>query len=183
MKRLYLIRHALPEFPGNVHRCIGSTDLPLGQTGLAQAADMAQRLPPVTAVFSSPLLRSVQTAQAISPDIALLEGLRELDYGAWDGLSFSEIRRRYPELYAARGSAPNLPPPGAEPEEQGLARFRAALEAAAQNSPGDFAAVTHAGITAVFLQAIAAGRRKPEYCEIIPLIWENSRFYPQEESI
>ena len=65
MKRVYLIRHGLPDFPGGERMCLGSTDLPLAPEGLAQAEQMAVALPPVTAVFSSPLNRAVQTARAI----------------------------------------------------------------------------------------------------------------------
>lgn len=176
MKRVLLIRHALPEFPDGQRRCLGSTDIPLGEAGLAQARDMAASLPPVSAVFSSPLTRAVQTAQAIRRDITVLEGLRELDYGQWDGLTFSEIRRLYPALYAARADDPTLPPPGAEPKEDGLARFSAAMAEAAARSPGDFAVVAHGGILEVFLQSVTGRRYKPRYCEVIPLFWHQSEF-------
>ena len=58
MKRMYLIRHALPDFPGGQRRCLGITDIPLGTEGMAHAEAMAAALPPVTAVFSSPLTRA-----------------------------------------------------------------------------------------------------------------------------
>lgn len=54
MKKVYLIRHALPDFPGGKSMCIGMTDIPLGEQGFSQSAKMAAHLPPVTAVFSSP---------------------------------------------------------------------------------------------------------------------------------
>ena len=66
MKNVYLIRHALPDFPGGKGMCIGTTDIPLGENGYAQAVEMAKTLPPVTEVFSSPLSRAVQTANAIA---------------------------------------------------------------------------------------------------------------------
>ncbi|MGN1016917.1 MAG: histidine phosphatase family protein [Faecousia sp.] len=172
MKRVYLIRHGLPDFPGGQRMCLGTTDLPLAPEGLAQAKAMAAALPPVTAVFSSPLTRAVQTAQAILPEITVLEGLRELDYGQWDGLTFSQIRQRYPELYAARASNLSLQPPGAEMKEAGLARFSAAMDEAAMRSPGDFAVVAHGGIIALFLQHITGTWYKPRYCESIPLSWD-----------
>ena len=78
MKRVYLIRHGLPAFPLGKRMCIGTTDLPMGEAGLAQAQEMAQKLPPVTAVFSSPLKRAVQTAQAVGLPVTVLEGLREM---------------------------------------------------------------------------------------------------------
>lgn len=181
MKQVYLIRHGLPDFPKGQRMCLGTTDLPMGAEGLAQAAEMAEKLPPVTAVFSSPLTRAVQTAQAISLPVTILEDLRELHAGQWDGLTFAQIRVRYPELYAARGLDPTLPLPGAEDHAAGLARFRSAMEKAALQSPGDFAVVAHGGIIAQFLQAVSGVWRKPDYAEIIPLIWENGHFLLQEE--
>ena len=53
MKTVYLIRHGLPDFPGGKKMCIGTTDIPMGEAGLAQAAQMAKKLPPVTAVLRS----------------------------------------------------------------------------------------------------------------------------------
>jgi len=176
MKKVYLIRHGLPDFPGGKGMCIGTTDIPMGEAGLAQASEMAKILPPVTAVFSSPLTRAVQTAQAIGLPITILDDLREMYAGEWDGLTFDEIRQRYPELYAARFHDLTIPLPGAEDHAEGLSRFKEAMEEAALQSPGDFAVVAHGGIIAQFLQDISGVWKKPDYTEIIPLIWENGRF-------
>lgn len=175
MKRVYLIRHGLPDFPGGKRMCLGATDIPLGEAGLQQAREMAAKLPPVTAVFSSPLTRAVQTAQAIGAP-TILNDLRELHAGEWDGLTFDEIRVRYPDLYEARGQDPTIPLPGAEDDATGLARFRSAMETAAELAPGDFAVVAHGGIISRFL-----GCRKPDYCEIISLFWKNGTFTTQED--
>ena len=183
MKRVYLIRHGLPEFPEGQRQCIGSTDLPLSLEGTAQAVDMARSLPPVTAVFSSPLTRAVQTARAIRPDFTVLHGLRELDYGRWEGLTFPEIRENYPVLYAARGNDFSIQPPGAENCEEGLARFSAAMAEAARQSPGDLAVVAHGGIIALFLESVTGRWYKPRYCEIVSLRWENGGLFQQEESL
>ena len=182
MKKVYLIRHGLPDFPDGKKMCIGTTDIPMGETGLAQAAQMARMLPPVTAVFSSPLTRAVQTAQAIGMPVAVLDGLREMYAGEWDGLTFEQIRQRYPKLYAARAHDLTIPLPGAEDHEKGLARFKGAMEEAAKQSPGDFAVVAHGGIIAQFLQDISGVWKKPDYAEMISLTWENGRFELQEET-
>lgn len=182
MKQVYLIRHGLPDFPGGQRQCIGSTDLPLSAEGRTQAAEMAQALGPVAAVFTSPLARAVQTAQVIRSEPIILDGLRELDYGVWEGLTFSQIRLRYPALYAARGDDPTLLPPGAESSCCGLARFSAAMEEAARRSPGDFAVVAHGGVIALFLEHVTGRWNKPGYCEIKKLQWDHSRFIQQEDS-
>lgn len=183
MKKVYLIRHGLPDFPGGKRMCLGSTDIPLGVVGFAQAEETAKHLPPVTAVFSSPLTRAIQTAQPIGLPVTVIDDLRELDAGEWDGLTFEEIRARYPELYAARGMDPTLPLPGAEADEAGLTRFAAAMTAAAQAAPGDFAVVAHGGIISLFLQSIGCGRYKPGYAEVVSLTWEHNTFYMQEVSL
>ena len=181
MKKVYLIRHGLPDFPGGKSMCIGTTDVPMGEKGLQQAAEMAKALPPVTAVFSSPLTRAMQTAQAIGMPIIILEDLREMHAGEWDGLTFEEIRQRYPELYAARAKDLTIPLPGSESYEDGIARFSAAMNAAAETASGDFAVVAHGGIIAQFLQDIGGTWRKPDYAEIVSLIWENGYFELQGE--
>lgn len=183
MKRAYLIRHALPDFPDGQRRCLGRTDIPLGDAGMAQAEAMAASLPTVTAVFSSPLTRAVQTAVKIDRNVIAMAGLRELDYGQWDGLTFTEIRRRFPELYAAREHDKSLLPPGAEPPEQALARFSETMEEIAWVSTGDFAVVAHGGVMELFLQTIIGRQYKPRYCEVISLRWESGKFMQSEESL
>lgn len=176
MKTVYLIRHGLPNFPGGKGMCIGSTDIPMGEKGLAQAAEMAALLPEVTAVYSSPLARAVQTAQAIGLPVHILPDLREMDAGAWDGLTFDQIRLRFPELYEARTKDLTLPLPGGEDPQVGLARFSAAMAQAAREAPGDFAVVAHGGIIARFLEHISGSWYKPDYTEVVCLQWSQGRF-------
>lgn len=176
MKKVYLIRHALPAFPAGSKMCIGITDIPLGHPGMEQAKAMAANLPSVSAVYSSPLRRAIQTAQAIGMPVQILSGLREIYAGEWDGLTFAQIRQRYPELYAARGLDQTILPPGSEDVEAALVRFRADLERAAAEAPGDFAVVAHGGIIAKFMQSLTGVWKKPDYAQVIPLLWCADRF-------
>ena len=102
------------------------------------------------------MLRCRQTAEAMAGDlpVGLVPGLEELDCGLWDGLSFDEIRARYPEEYARRGLDPALPPPGGEPPEHAAARGLAALYALAARTQGDLAVVAHAGLNRAVLCAL-----------------------------
>ena len=136
MKRAYLIRHALPDFPDGQRRCLGRTDIPLGDAGMAQAEAMAASLPTVTAVFSSPLTRAVQTAVKIDRNVIAMAGLRELDYGQWDGLTFTEIRRRFPELYAAREHDKSLLPPARNRRSRRLPVFPKPWKKLPGSAPG-----------------------------------------------
>jgi broad specificity phosphatase PhoE len=176
MKKVYLIRHALPDFPDGKRMCIGTTDIPLGEKGRIQAAEMAKKLAAVTAVFSSPLSRAVQTAQAIGLCVTILPDLREMYAGEWDGLTFEQIRKRYPALYAARATDLTIPLPGAERHEDGVVRFSAAMKTAAQRASGDFAVVAHGGIIGQFLQSISGSWYKPDYTEIVTLTYQNGIF-------
>ena len=178
MKNIYLIRHGQPNFPEGKGMCIGTTDLPLSGTGFQQAEKAAKSLPPVAAVFSSPLTRAVQTAQAIGQPVTIVEDLREMHAGEWDGLTFEEIRQRYPDLYAARGIDSTLPLPGGEDHDAALARFSAAMEQIAPTAPGDFAVVAHGGVIAQFLQQVTGTWYKPDYAEVVPLVWDGVRFTP-----
>ena len=112
--------------------------------------------------------------------VTVLDGLREMYAGEWDGLTFEEIRQRYPELYAARASDLTIPLPGAEDHEEGLHRFAAAMEKAANLAPGDFAVVAHGGIIAQFLQHITGTWYKPGYTEVVTLFWKDGTFDAKE---
>ena len=181
MKHVYLIRHALPNFPGGKGMCIGTTDIPLGEASFQQATQMAVSLPPVTTVFSSPLSRAVQTAYAIGLPVTVVDDLREMYAGEWDGLTFEEIRQRYPELYAARAKDLTIPLPGAEDPKEALVRFTAALQHCAVTAPGDLAVVGHGGIIARFLQELTGTWYKPDYVQVIHLVWDKDEFCLQEE--
>jgi len=157
MRKIYLIRHAHPDFPLNAHVCLGRTDTPLGPLGRMQARLLAERLRGVelTAVFSSPLRRCRETAAALGREIVIIDALAEQDMGVWDGLDFDEIRLRWPELYARRAIDPALAPPGAEGMEAVRQRVMPALYDCLEHSRGDIAVVAHAFV----IQAILAQLR------------------------
>lgn len=78
---------------GNLRRAyIGRTDEPLCEEGRA-AAQHAGSLPQVQRVYVSPLLRARQTAQICFPNArqTLVEGLREMDFGEFEGRSAQEM--------------------------------------------------------------------------------------------
>ncbi len=156
-RHIYLIRHGKPEFPGGVLRCIGSTDLPLSREGERQAQRLGAYFEdiPLTAVYTSTLARAVRTAKAAvrgKLPVIRSEALRELDCGLWEGLTFEEIRARYPELYEKRRTNPErYPPERGERFDEGLARFRAGVEQALRESTGDIAVVAHASVNRLLL--------------------------------
>lgn len=95
-----LIRHG--ETDANVEgRWHGRTDGPLTANGLRQGADLARRFNGITKVFASPLERTRRTAEAFAEpfdlEVGLADGLVEIDFGKWEGLTSSEIGEIFPE--------------------------------------------------------------------------------------
>ncbi|MFE1775186.1 bifunctional RNase H/acid phosphatase [Streptomyces sp. NPDC059008] len=100
----------------------GGADPELSAAGRRQAEAVAAALAArgtVQAVVSSPLRRCRETAQAVADrlgqEVRVEEGLRETDFGAWEGLTFGEVRERFPDdLDAWLGSSKAAPTGGGE---------------------------------------------------------------------
>ncbi|MFI5617483.1 bifunctional RNase H/acid phosphatase [Streptomyces sp. NPDC051567] len=97
----------------------GGTDPELSPAGLRQAAAVAEALAArgtVQSVISSPLRRCRETAQAVADrlglDVTVEKGLREVDFGAWEGLTFAEVQERFPEDLQAWLASPKAAPTG-----------------------------------------------------------------------
>ena len=102
---MYLIRHGQTA-ASRENRFSGSSDPPLTEVGEAMAAAFAQAYAPLgwDAIYTSPMLRTRQTADALcaltgaAPIVE--EGLREIDYGQWEGLPVEDVQARWPAEYA-----------------------------------------------------------------------------------
>jgi probable phosphoglycerate mutase len=99
----------------------GGSDPELSTTGRRQAAAVAEALAArgtVQAVVCSPLLRCRQTAEAVAGrlglEVRIDEGIRETSFGDWDGLTFAEVRERWPEELDAWLDSTRVAPPGGE---------------------------------------------------------------------
>src|SRR5260370_38728619 len=104
--RLLLARHALTDW-NSKGRYQGQQDIALGATGREQAALLAKRLAAerIDDIRTSDLGRARETASAVSATRGLALNadprLRELPFGAWEGLTPPEVKQRYPEALAA----------------------------------------------------------------------------------
>jgi probable phosphoglycerate mutase len=135
MTRIILIRHGHVEGI-DPPRFRGRMDLALTPTGEAQAvltgATIAARWNPA-AIWASPLGRSRQTASAIAAacgglEVGVLEGLNDLDYGAWQGKTHEEARAASPALFDRWREAPEwVRFPGGESLQDLAARAADAL--------------------------------------------------------
>lgn len=138
--------------PGNEKRCYSSTEYPLSARGEKQARQLrswAQERG-ISLIAASPSERCVKTAELMSDgkiEIITDEALREVSVGRWEGLSFAEIRERWPELYEARGeNMSSVAPPGGESFLRASERFDDALKSIMESNDGNIAIVSHSGV-------------------------------------
>lgn len=132
--QLYLVRHGQTDWNLN-HRFQGQTDVPLNKTGEDQVQKIAQRLSKIKidAIYSSDLKRTVQTADIIAShhkvNCTTDPRWRELSFGAWEGLTYDEIKAREPELLEKWRTDPlNAAAPKGETLQQLATRVDSALD-------------------------------------------------------
>lgn len=128
MRRLYWLRHG----PTHQQAFTGWRDVPADLSDRAQIARTAALLPADALVVASDLQRASATAAAIMGARTRLPdqpGLREFDFGAWDGLHFTTVAERHPDLSRAYWEAPgDLAPPGGESWNTAAARIETTLQ-------------------------------------------------------
>lgn len=176
MRRIYLVRHGLPEKSTSEKVYIGVTGLPLSMSGSEEARQLGryflQRLPATVTVriLTSPLQRCRQTAEEIQrvlsdggiklPEPLVVEALHEIDLGEWEGKSVREIMERFPEAYEARGRAlGTYHTPGGESFLEAGVRFQNAIEACLPDMDESeiLLVVAHAGVIRAYL-SLRTGR-------------------------
>jgi broad specificity phosphatase PhoE len=162
---IILVRHGQTEWnigAGTGERFRGRVDLPLDDTGLAQARALAERLADqsIVAVYSSPLKRAVETARPIAQQLGLpvqpLPGIIDINYGDWQGLSHTEVAKVYPDLYRCWLEKPHrVKFPSGESLRQVRLRAMAALkEVAARHDDRIVLLVAHQVVNKVLVCAM-----------------------------
>jgi broad specificity phosphatase PhoE len=134
MPRLYCVRHGQTDWNAE-GRYQGRADRTLDIIGRMQAQAIGLRLGriPVDRIYASDLTRAMTTARAIASihglEIIPEPRLREIDFGAWEGLTSVEVRARFPESAERRASdADGSGPEGGESASQVRTRVRAVLD-------------------------------------------------------
>ncbi|WP_211125958.1 bifunctional RNase H/acid phosphatase [Streptomyces yatensis] len=115
-----LLRHGeTPLTPEKRFSGSGGTDPGLSDVGRHQAERVAAALAArgtIQAIVTSPLRRCRETADAVARrlglDVRVEEGLRETDFGAWEGLTFAEVKERYPDDLEAWLASSKVAPTG-----------------------------------------------------------------------
>ena len=181
--KLHLIRHGLTS--GNLQGLyIGSgTDIPLCDEGRAQLAELKERFeyPQVDTVFSSPLMRAVETANILFPNAThqfSVHDLREAGFGVFENHPVKELVKNEDfKKWITPGSG--FVPEGAEPTEQFHARCSETLlklfEYMIRMDVTEAACVTHGGVIMSMLSQRALPSRHPEQWMATPAAATPSR--------
>lgn len=117
---LVLVRHGVTDhtarklFSGG----LGSANPPLNDEGRAQVRATGEWLSPlrdqIDALVASPVRRTHESAEILGEllghDVEFEEGIAEMEFGAWDGLTFADVQRQFPdELSAWLGNLEHAP--------------------------------------------------------------------------
>ena len=148
--RVFLIRHGATVLSAE-DRFAGSTDVALSDTGRNQARCLAHRLADdkLTAIYASPLRRTMETARIIAEPHRLApvprDALREIDHGRWEGLRRADVETQFKDEYAAWEEDPStFAPTGGESGISVLARALPVVrEIVLQHAGENVAIVSH----------------------------------------
>ncbi len=161
MTRVYLVRHGTTDWnKEEIFR--GRADCQLNETGHAEARALAEYFThiPLQAIYSSPLSRARETAQAIGAAKGLqlisAPAFVDIDFGAWQGLPLREVREKYSDLYRLWRERPQaITFPGGENLAQVRARAWEGLQRVVQENPEKTALIiSHRVVTKILLCAV-----------------------------
>lgn len=155
MTRFFLVRHGETEW-NKIRRIQGVSDIPLNDTGRAQAASLGNILAAHTfdLIVSSPLSRALETATIIAgrlgmPQPLIIPDLIERNYGEAEGSNGRDLDSRYP---------PGTEVPGRESREAVTERAIRVLQDLAITHPeADILAVAHGGVIRSVVEYAAPG--------------------------
>jgi alpha-ribazole phosphatase len=158
--KIFLMRHAEPETRGVF---LGALDVALREPVVG--------VPPWKGrVVASPLRRALDTARITGGSVEVWEDLREIHYGPWEGLSWSQIEQRFPAEAAAKlADWKGFRLPGAEDWDAFVARIGGAF-ARLSKERGEVLVVAHLGVNSM-LHELATGMPalefRQDYCEMV----------------
>lgn len=159
---LYLLRHGQTESSERHLFCGARTEVELTPDGaaMAEAFAAAYRDRGFDGVYCSPQRRARSTAaplaRALGREPEVLDDLREIDYGAWEGLTVEETDRRFHDAYVAWGADPAWNPPtgGETAIALGTRALRAVETVRRRHAGGEVLLVSHKATIRVLLCAL-----------------------------
>lgn len=145
--RIFLIRHGATVLSAE-DRFAGATDVELSQEGHHQAQALSVRLADtaISAIYCSPMRRTVATAERIAKPHSIVpnrrDGLREIDHGRWEGLTRREVEAQFEGEYAAWEEDPfTFAPAGGESGLSVMSRALPVIREIVSDHPGEKVAV------------------------------------------
>src|SRR5262249_47766562 len=118
--RVFMVRHGATVLSAE-DQFAGVTDVELSNEGREQARRLAERLSrkKITAVYASPLGRTIETARILAAPHHLhvqpCDGFREISHGHWEGMTPCEVEQKFPKELAEWEEDPyTFAPPGGE---------------------------------------------------------------------
>jgi len=151
--RLVLVRHAPT---AATERGAFGADEPITGAGRSAAQALSRHLPAPAIVFSSPLLRARQTAEAAGRRAELDPALAECRFGDWEGLTFAQLQQQEPERLRDWLRDPQAAPPGGESLTAFAGRVAHWLSRTVANATDTMIAFTHGGVVKAAVVAALA---------------------------
>lgn len=159
-RNIFLVRHCKPEFKDGIHICIGKKDIPLSNEGIGHAKQLADYFlnMNINRIYSSHLKRAKKTAEIIAGSrlgVCIKDDFSEIDIGKWDGLTFEQVKLRYPEEYEKRGKDfENYVVEGGESMAMCRERAIKELHKSIDESEGNILIVSHAGVIRTIISSL-----------------------------
>ncbi len=155
---IYLVRHGEIEKEVDKKIYIGQLDVNLNKEGIKQSQRLSIKLQhiPFQKIYCSSLKRTIKTAEIISKNHGIepemVDEFREIDLGEWEGVSFNEIKGRYPNKFEKRGkNIIHYCVPGGESFYQCNQRVIKKFYELLYITKGDILIVAHAGVNRLIL--------------------------------
>jgi len=170
LTRLFLIRHGITDW-NKQNRYCGCKDIGLSRQGKKQAGQLRKNLKNAhfDVIYASDRKRAVQTARIIfgRAGIIKIKGLREINFGALEGLTYAQAMKKWPVKYRKWLDNPfKSYMPGTERMNSFKNRVNAAMKRIVRlNSGKTIAVICHGGTISVFIAGIL---KKKDFWSYIP---------------
>jgi broad specificity phosphatase PhoE len=179
LNRIVLVRHGETVGESSI-RYHGATDVPLSQLGRRQMRAARLELPgdAFGRVLTSPLRRAWESARIVFPKVPvqLVDELREIHFGDWEGLTAEEIRERDPVRYEDwQAGRPDFQFPGGERRSDFQARIDRAVDGMLATGESSLLVVVHKGVIRAIARRLLAAELPPGAPELGAVVQLNRR--------
>ncbi|HHB76816.1 MAG TPA: histidine phosphatase family protein [Desulfobulbus sp.] len=178
--QIHFLRHGVTTAPSD--SLIGSTDVVLSGQGVIQAGQLAARLPRGLDCLCSPMLRTRQTLESLQNhgvvrEVSFDSRIREIDFGAWERLTFAEISNKDEDIDAWK-EYHHFTFPGGESVAHFVARLQSFLDEVQSKPQEQVLVLTHGGVIRTLLCLILGlDIRNYLLFEVKPASWSTVVLY------